>query len=204
MSAMLIRCAPLQASWNWPAVVEHGSGGDPMAFMRWYAERIETLRQMRIDRGALLFRDTGITSDGAFGLFTERFPCEPMRYVGGNSPRLKIDARVYTSTELASDRQIALHNELSYWHNYPSVVFFACVVAPDAGGETPLADGAQVLERIAPEIVCAFEGKGVCYVRNLHDGVGVGPSWQGTFETSVRGEVEKYGSIEKRVGYAAT
>ena len=41
-------------------------------------------------------------------------------------------------------------------------------------------------------IVSEVKERGIMYIRNLHGGVGMGPSWQDTFETEDEKEVENY------------
>jgi len=71
-------------------------------------------------------------------------------------------------------------------------VFFCCATAPAEGGETPLADSRAILERLPAAIREIFVTKQVKYIRNMHGGRGFGPSWQATFETERREDVEAY------------
>ena len=43
-----------------------------------------------------------------------------------------------------------------------------------------------------PELLQRFRQKGVRYIRNVHSGDGAGPSWQQTFETENKEEVENF------------
>jgi hypothetical protein len=52
-------------------------------------------------------------------------------------------------------------------------------------------DGARWLEALDPEVRSAFAA-GVRYVQNLHGGKGLGKSWQDTFETDSRDEVDEF------------
>ena len=115
-----------------------------------------------------------------------------MDYVDGNSPRTRLTSGVYTSTEYPQEYFISLHNELSYSHRWPGRLFFGCIVAPQANGETVIADSRALLGALPAEIVEEFTRRKVQYIRNLHGGGGFGPSWQDTFETTDRTAVEDY------------
>jgi alpha-ketoglutarate-dependent taurine dioxygenase len=117
---------------------------------------------------------------------------ELLDYVHGNSPRSKVGANVYTSTEYPAEFDIPLHNELSYASRWPSLLFFHCVVAPATGGRTPLADSREILRRVPARVRDRFTAKGVLYVQRMHGGVGLGRSWQDTYETSDRAVVEEH------------
>jgi hypothetical protein len=115
-----------------------------------------------------------------------------MSYIDGNSPRIKLSGNVYTSTEFDKSQRITMHNELSYSAKWPNKLFFSCLQTAAAGGETLLADSRQILEKMDDSIVTAIRKKGIEYIRNLHGGEGIGPSWQATFETEDRSVVEGY------------
>ncbi|MGV9878665.1 TauD/TfdA family dioxygenase [Streptomyces sp. NPDC003006] len=114
-----------------------------------------------------------------------------LAYVHGNSPRTKVGKNVYTSTEYPPEFQISMHNEMSYSHTWPRRILFCCAHPAATGGATPVVDGALWLASLDPEVRAAF-ASGVRYTQNLHDGVGFGKSWQATFETGKRDEVEAF------------
>jgi alpha-ketoglutarate-dependent taurine dioxygenase len=116
-----------------------------------------------------------------------------MRYVGGDSPRQSVGEQVYTSTEFPPEMEIGLHNELSYTRSWPERVFFCCLVAAGSGGETHIADGRKVLAAMESEVRDRFASKGVIYRQHLRDDAvsGPGKSWQESFETTDRAEVER-------------
>jgi hypothetical protein len=93
-------------------------------------------------------------------------------YVGGISPREKVAAGVYESTRFPSYLRIPQHNEMSYLPDPPRTIVFFCEVAPDDGGETPLADARVIYKRIPADILQRFEQQGIRYSRYLY-----GPRW---------------------------
>ena len=72
----------------------------------------------------------------------------------------------------------------------PEHIFFYCDVPASEGGQTPLADCRAILKKLDPAVVERFARTGIKYVNNLHDGFGVGRSWQDTFQTSDARDVE--------------
>ncbi|MER6502073.1 TauD/TfdA family dioxygenase [Streptomyces sp. NPDC001455] len=114
-----------------------------------------------------------------------------LAYVHGNSPRTKVGRNVYTSTEYPPAYTISMHNEMSYAHQWPSRLLFFCDRAAATGGATPVVDGALWLESLDAEVRAAF-ADGVRYAQHLHGGKGFGKSWQDTFETDDRADVEAF------------
>lgn len=152
------------------------------------------LRERLLAHGALLFRGYAVDAPEDFERFVRAFSAKNLLdYAGGVSPRVELTAGgVYTSTEYPAHLNLALHNELSYSDKYPAHVYFCCLVAPAAGGETPLGDSRAILKSIAPEIVAEFKRKKIRYDRNLFGDAGSGFSWQDAFETSDKRTVENY------------
>jgi len=167
------------------------SASDGSLVDRYAAERDHFEAEL-LRHGALLFRGFGIDSQEKLTAAVQAIGGELLDYVDGNSPRKKLGSGVYTSTEYPSEFFISLHNELSYSNRWPARVFFCCVTAPQDGGETPLADSRRILERLPADVREAFVTRKVKYIRNLHGGMGFGPSWQATFETDSRSDVEEF------------
>ena len=138
---------------------------------------------------ALLFRGFDVTEASLADVMPALLP-ERLAYVHGNTPRTKVSDNVYTSTEYPPEYAISMHSELSYAHAWPSRLLFCCVQPATTGGATPLLDGASWLAALDERIRADFSG-GVCYRQYLHGGRGFGKSWQATFETDDRAEVEK-------------
>lgn len=150
----------------------------------------DRMDELLLAHKALVFRGFGVTEDGLAAVL-DRLLANRLAYVHGNSPRTRVGGNVYTSTEYPAELTISMHNELSYAHTWPARLLFHCARAPETGGATPLVDGARWLAALAPEIRAAFRD-GVRYTQNLHDGFGLGKSWQDTFETTDRASVEAY------------
>jgi alpha-ketoglutarate-dependent taurine dioxygenase len=157
-----------------------------------YKANQDYLETKLLEHGAVLLRGFGINTPSNFARCVRNLNDHLLDYVDGNSPRTKLAAGVYTSTEYPSEYSISLHNELSYSHKWPRKLFFCCIVAPREQGETPVADSRVILKNLDSAVVEEFTRKGVKYIRNLHGGRGVGPSWQDTFETTDKTVVKQY------------
>jgi alpha-ketoglutarate-dependent taurine dioxygenase len=149
--------------------------------------RLDTLL---VEQKALTFRGFGVPPSELDAVMDVLLP-NRLAYVHGNSPRTKVGQNVYTSTEYPPQYTISMHNEMSYAHQWPARLLFYCERAALSGGATPVVDGVRWLAALDPEIREAFAG-GVRYTQNLHGGMGLGRSWQQTFETEDRTEVERF------------
>lgn len=167
------------------------AGGLP-ALRAFLAENAELAEQHLLRCGALLFRGFGVEREDLLAEVVQALPGRRMDYRDGNSPRRKLGGGIYTSTEYPPEFFISMHNELSYSSRWPARLVFCCVTPAAEGGETPLADSRRILAELEPAIVERFRALGVEYVRNLHGGRGMGRSWQASFETDDRGEVESF------------
>ncbi|WP_378186685.1 TauD/TfdA family dioxygenase [Aquimarina sp. W85] len=152
----------------------------------------QIIKELLAVHGAILFKSFEIYDAEKLETCVNAFPGNSMDYVDGNSPRTKLQGKVYTSTEHPAEEFISLHNELSYGSQWPSFIFFCCETAPMKGGGTVVADSRAILFDLSENTKKVFKEKGVEYIRNLHSGFGAGPSWKDTFETSQKGEVENY------------
>ncbi|WP_449352583.1 TauD/TfdA family dioxygenase [Streptomyces shaanxiensis] len=150
----------------------------------------DELGELLVQEKALVFRGFGVTPGSLDGVLDLLLP-NRLAYVHGNSPRTKVGSNVYTSTEYPQEFTISMHNEMSYAHAWPARLAFYCQVQPGSGGATPVLDSEVWLDSLDDEVRQAF-ADGVRYTQNLHDGFGLGKSWQDTFETDSREEVEAF------------
>lgn len=187
----------LQPDQSLPQVVRPTESG--IYLESWLSENIEFIETLLLRSGAVLFRGFPVHTPEALEEIVSLLAPQLLNYIEGSSPRIRLTEKVYTSTEYPPEFDISMHNELSYAHKWPAKLFFLCLQAAQSGGETPLADSRKVYQLLDQAIVDKFIEKGVKYVRNLHNGRGVGLSWQTVFETDDRATVERYcqeGDIE--------
>ncbi len=155
-----------------------------------YLKTLSDLDEMLIREKALVFRGFNVAAGTLDSVMDALLPSR-LAYVHGNSPRSKVGENVYTSTEYPPQLTISMHNELSYAARCPSRLLFFCERAAETGGATPVVDGVRWLNSLDQEVRAAF-ADGVRYTQNLHDGIGLGKSWQETFEADDRAAVEEY------------
>ena len=165
---------------------------DVSEFVTYYKKQAEYIDEKLTTIGAVKFCGIQIDSIEDFQVITDSISSKFLSYIDGNSPRVKLTNSVYTSTEYDKTQKITMHNELSYSAKWPNKLFFTCIEPAEVGGETLLADSRKILSHMDKEIVSEIEKKGIVYIRNLNNGVGMGPSWQDTFETEDKGEIEAY------------
>ncbi|MGW2515236.1 TauD/TfdA family dioxygenase [Streptomyces scopuliridis] len=157
----------------------------------WLIEQgADGLTELLTERKALVFRGFGVTPESVESVLDGMLP-NRLPYVHGNSPRTRVRGNLYTSTEYPQQFTISMHNELNYARRWPARLAFYCERAAERGGATPVVDGELWLSALDEEVRDAFAG-GVRYVQNLHDGQGLGKSWQDTFETDDRRAVEEF------------
>lgn len=167
-------------------VAMNAAGAGPLADLREPVEKVLALS------GVVLLRGAGIETPEQFHAAVAQFGEPLTSYRGGNTPRTKVVDGIFTSTEYPPEYEISLHNELSYAQEWPRRLFFCCLVAPASGGATPVCDGRALLSALEPSVRSRFVERGMIYRQHLHGGYGLGKSWQQTFETSARDEVEAF------------
>lgn len=161
-------------------------------FITFYNENRVMIEKKLLKYGAVKFQNVPVKTLDDFQQITNSISDKFINYIDGNSPRTKLTSNVYTSTEYDKSQVITMHNELSYSPLWPNQLYFTCLDVSETGGETLLADSREILSAMDKEIVEEVTRKGVKYIRNLHGGMGMGPSWQETFETEDKKQVEQY------------
>ncbi|MUN39344.1 TauD/TfdA family dioxygenase [Actinomadura litoris] len=163
-------------------------GGRVADHQGWIAEHGDRVRACLRTYGAVLL--TGLPVDLAlFAAAVRSVGGEPLGYNERSTPRTEVEANIYTSTEYPPDQVIPMHNENSYSDRWPDTLFFLCRTAAETGGATPIADSRAVLRLVPPDVRDRF-ASGVAYTRTFREGFGL--SWQETFQTDRREEVERY------------
>src|SRR2546428_8554394 len=169
-----------------PTILQvEATGGAPC----WAAEHRDALRALVVEHGSLLVRGLGLRdaaeTEAVFrqlgGLMTER---------EAFAPRRRYSEGVYSSSKWPPNQQMCMHHELSYRLEFPSVMLFACLIAPAEGGATPVADSAAVLQALPSELIERFERVGWLLIRNYNDEIG--SSIEEAFGTADHGAVESY------------
>lgn len=156
----------------------------------WASTNAKLIETHLLKHGALLFRGFNIPSIQVFQDFAQAISPELLQYGERSSPRTLITGAVYTSTDHPADQNILLHNEQSYTNNWPMKIMFHCARPAEERGETPIADSRKIYERLDPRIIEGFRAKGIMYVRNYGDGLGL--PWQEVFQSDDKWAVEQH------------
>jgi alpha-ketoglutarate-dependent taurine dioxygenase len=173
-----------------PLLVTPNEDDSADALREYLAAERPTLEDLLLRHGAILFRGFRLDADDDFRTCCENLGALPFGYVGGDSPRSGVSKDVFTSTDYPAREVIPLHNEMSYLPQWPRRLFFFSKLPARSGGQTPLAYSGEVLRQLPDDIVAKFRAKGIRYIRNFDSRTPLGKSWQATYATSDRHEVE--------------
>ncbi|HEX2549622.1 MAG TPA: TauD/TfdA family dioxygenase [Gammaproteobacteria bacterium] len=161
------------------------------------------LMQLLLKFGALLFRDFPVRSAHAFSQMIQKLKFGHfVNYIGGDSPRDRVDDGVYTSTEAPPSIHIPLHQELSFIQTFPRHIYFFCEVAPASQGETIIADARKIYDAFDADFRHHFQQKKLTYISRYYYKSKVmellnryqrsHKSWIEVFETENKEQVERY------------
>jgi hypothetical protein len=155
----------------------------------WVAEHRDALRAAVFEHGSLLVRGLGlrdVAETGAVFRQLGRLMTEAETF----APRRRYADGVYSASKWPPNQLMCMHHELSYGLEFPSLIAFACLIAPTDGGATPVADSPAVLQALPADLVARFERVGWFLHRNYNDEIGA--SFAEAFGTDDRGAVERY------------
>lgn len=184
----LIRNTILNKEKGFPVLIEPNIDGVLLA--GWLNENETFIADQLRTVGAVLLRGFNINNVEAFEKVSVALGKEQLKYMDQSSPRSLVAEKIYTSTDYPQDQTINMHNELSYSRDWPMRIIFYCLNAAATGGETPIADSRDVLANISVATREKFAKKGVMYVRNLVDGLGL--SWREVYQTDDKMVAENY------------
>ena len=142
--------------------------GRPQVVIEPAGERsLATLDRVQVEalykeHGALQFRGFG-TDLARFRDFARSFCATAV--VNESPGRQAIDAGANIHTVDGGTGTFNLHPELSREPWKPDVAFFACFSAPRAGGQTTLADGCAIVERMPDAVRRGLEGRRLLYIK---------------------------------------
>ncbi|MFI8105261.1 TauD/TfdA family dioxygenase [Streptomyces sp. NPDC086023] len=148
--------------------------------------------------GAVLLRGLPVEDAAGFAQARDALIETRAGYKEKATPRTDFGEGVFSSTDLPAVQPIRLHNENSYTLDFPGVLLFGCVTAPETGGATTVGDMREALRQLPAELVERFETAGWLLVRNYSELAGL--PWYKTFATEDRAVAEAY-CDENTVGY---
>lgn len=163
---------------------------ESLDLLAWARENAGSLKRLMEKHGAVLLRGFGVETVETFNRFVLAVSPNTLEYKERSSPRHKVEANIYTSTDYPAHQRILFHNENSYQYTWPLKIFFYCQVPAAEGGETPIADVRKVYRRLSPNVLKRFEEKQCMYVRNFDEALGL--PWQEVFQCQDRLRVEEH------------
>jgi len=156
----------------------------------WSRSNHENVRQWLLTHGALLFRGFKMDEPVRFEQFAQSLCDGALFQENGEHPRQSVTGKVYTPIFYPREQFLLWHNENSFNLQWPMKIWFGCAQPASRGGETPVVDSRLVHSHMPPDIRERFEQRGVMYLRNYSDGLGL--DWQTVFQTTKREEVEEH------------
>ena len=188
--ASLVTFEPMFADGGLPLVCRPAMPG--VGLVDWAQANRAQVDAKLLEHGAILFRGFGVASLDEFNRCVDAISGGALEYLFRASPRTQITKQfnIYSSTDYPAPERIFPHNEHSYSPVFPLHLYFYCETPSATGGETPLGDTRRLLARIDPTVRGAFTRRGIMYVRNYGDGMGL--PWQTAFQSDRPDEVEAY------------
>jgi alpha-ketoglutarate-dependent taurine dioxygenase len=199
MSAM----TDLQMTGDFPLVISPLKPVNTFAeFSELLLQHKEVLQALLLKHGALMLRGFPVTNAADFANLIKTLGLGNfVNYIGGDSPRDKVEEQVYTSTEAPPSFHIPLHQELSFIKNFPRHIYFFCEVAPNDRGETIIGDARKIYRDLNPILKERFSEKALTYTSNYYFKSKImawvnklqrsHKSWTEVFETTSKEDVEK-------------
>jgi alpha-ketoglutarate-dependent taurine dioxygenase len=156
---------------------------------RWAAEHRDALCAAVVEHGSLLVRGLGLRDVAEVEAVFRRLG-SLMTEKEAFAARRRYSDGIYSSSKWPPNQPMCMHHELSYVLEFPSLMLFACLIAPTDGGATPVADSPTVLHALPTELIERFERVGWLLIRNYNDEIGA--SIAEAFGTDDRRAVESY------------
>lgn len=181
-----------------PATAELPPFLDLATACTWLVEHRAELRAELDRAGALYLRGLPVRTAAEFGLVRDVLLTERAQYKEKATPRSTVGDDVFSSTDLPPAQRIRLHNENSYTLTFPGILLFCCLIAPDEGGATPVADCRRVLSGLPAELAERFRRCGWALHRSYGEHISL--DWRTAFGTDQQADVERY-CDDNRISY---
>lgn len=187
---------------EFPAVITPDNRLDYQEFLASLKDNKSRIHELLLKHGALLFRGFPVKSPADFASVIETIGLgQFVNYIGGDSPRDRVEQKVYTSTEAPPSLLIPLHQELSYIKYHPKNIYFYCQIAAPVGGATIIGDIRRITRAIDKDVLRRFNENGLLYTSRYYSKSKLmkflnkyqrsHKSWMEVFETTNREDVEK-------------
>ncbi|MET9566642.1 TauD/TfdA family dioxygenase [Streptomyces tauricus] len=181
-----------------PVIVQVPAFGSMAQASAWLTANRPAITAELHRSGAVLLRGLPVTDAAAFAEARDALVRQQAGYKEKATPRTDFGAGVFSSTDLPAIQPIRLHNENSYTLDFPGLLLFGCITAPESGGATTVGDMRRALRLLPQELRERFARHGWLLVRNYSELAGL--PWYQTFATDDKAVAEAY-CRENVVGY---
>ena len=148
------------------------------------------VRHLAAEHGGVILRGFGFGNSADAAVVLTALGGQLMTEREALASRTRVVSGVYSSATWPATQPMCQHHELSYALPAPGLLMMACVTPAAEGGVTGLADSADVLEVLPPDVVARFERQGWLLTRAYSDEIGA--SWEAAFGTQDKSAVERY------------
>ncbi|MGW1468145.1 TauD/TfdA family dioxygenase [Streptomyces sp. NPDC002308] len=173
-----------------PAIVRTPEFATMAEATAWLASQRPAIQAELHRSGAVMLRGLPVTDAATFARARDALIAERAGYKEKATPRTDFGEGVFSSTDLPAVQPIRLHNENSYTLDFPGVLLFGCVTAPETGGATTVGDMRRALAELPPELTARFAEAGWLLVRNYSDLAGM--PWRKAFSADRPEDAEEY------------
>lgn len=156
----------------------------------WLSGRRSAIRAELHRSGAVMLRGLPVTDAESFAAARDALIAVRAGYKEKATPRTDFGEGVFSSTDLPAAQPIRLHNENSYTLDFPGVLLFGCVTAPETGGATTAGDMRRALALLPEHLAARFAEAGWLLVRNYSDLAGM--PWRKAFSSDEPAGAEAY------------
>lgn len=170
-----------------PPLLPAAPGGD---IPGWIAEHRTALRSAVVEHGAVLVRGLALRDAPGTAAVRDALGVIPTAERETFAARETYGDGILSATPWPSNQPMCMHHELSYALEFPGLMLFACLDAPDRGGATGVADAAAVLDALPDALTARFERQGWLLTRSFNGEIGAGPAE--AFGTEDRTAIEAY------------
>ena len=156
----------------------------------WVAEHRDELRALVAQHGSLRVHGLGLRDAAQVAAVFKRLGSGLMSERETFAPRRSYGDGIYSSSKWPQNQPMCMHHELSYAHEFPGLMLFACLTAATDGGATGVADSPSVLAALPADLVERFERHGWLLTRSYNEDIGA--SFAEAFGTEDRAAIESY------------
>lgn len=173
-----------------PTIVHTPNFGTMAEATAWLTAQRPAIQAELHQSGAVMLRGLPVVDAATFAAARDALIAERAGYKEKATPRTDFGEGVFSSTDLPAVQPIRLHNENSYTLDFPGVLLFGCVTAPETGGATTVGDMRAALAMLPPDLTARFAEAGWLLVRNYSDLAGM--PWRKAFSSERPAGAEEY------------